>query len=96
MLQSAKLIGAGLATISLAEPGIGIGIFFSSLIELIARNPSLVKQLFVSAIATILLRFELLTPRKPFFPRQLSTLPRSGYSLGLFNDFFHGCATPDR
>ena len=50
MLQSAKLIGAGLATISLAGSGVGIGIVFSSLIGSIARNPSLVKQLFVYAI----------------------------------------------
>jgi F-type H+-transporting ATPase subunit c len=50
MLQSAKLIGAGLATISLAGSGVGIGIVFSSLIESIARNPSLVKQLFVYTI----------------------------------------------
>ena len=50
MLQSAKLIGAGLATISLAGSGVGIGIVFSSLIGSIARNPSLVQQLFVYAI----------------------------------------------
>jgi F-type H+-transporting ATPase subunit c len=50
MLQSAKLIGAGLATISLAGSGVGIGIVFSSLIGSIARNPSLFKQLFVYAI----------------------------------------------
>ena len=50
MLQSAKLIAAGLATISLAGSGIGIGVVFSSLIEAIARNPALTKQLFVYAI----------------------------------------------
>jgi F-type H+-transporting ATPase subunit c len=50
MLQSAKLIGAGLATISLAGSGVGIGVVFSSLIGSIARNPALVKQLFVYAI----------------------------------------------
>ncbi len=50
MLQSAKLIGAGLATVSLAGSGVGIGVVFSSLISSIARNPSLTKQLFVYAI----------------------------------------------
>ncbi len=50
MLQSAKLVGAGLATVSLAGSGVGIGVVFSSLISSIARNPSLTKQLFVYAI----------------------------------------------
>ena len=49
-LQSAKFIGAGLSTISLAGSGVGIGIVFSSLIASIARNPSLGKQLFIYAI----------------------------------------------
>jgi len=46
LLKSAKLIGAGLATISLAGAGVGIGVVFSALIISIARNPSLSKQLF--------------------------------------------------
>lgn len=46
ILQSAKLIGAGLATISLAGAGVGIGIVFASLISSIARNPFISKQLF--------------------------------------------------
>lgn len=50
MLQSAKLIGAGLATISLAGSGVGIGIVFSALIGAVARNPSLTKALFIYAI----------------------------------------------
>lgn len=50
MLQSAKLIGAGLATISLAGSGVGIGIVFSALIGAVARNPSLTKQLFIYAV----------------------------------------------
>jgi F-type H+-transporting ATPase subunit c len=50
MIQSAKLIGAGLATISLAGSGVGIGVVFASLIGAIARNPALMKQLFVYAI----------------------------------------------
>jgi F-type H+-transporting ATPase subunit c len=50
MLQAAKLIGAGLSTISLAGAGVGIGTVFGSLINSVARNPSLIKQLFVYAI----------------------------------------------
>ncbi len=49
-VQVAKLIGAGLATISLAGSGIGIGIVFGQLISALARKPSLGKQLFVYAI----------------------------------------------
>jgi len=45
-----KLIGAGLATISLAGSGVGIGVVFAGLMHSYARNPSLVKQLFVYAI----------------------------------------------
>jgi F-type H+-transporting ATPase subunit c len=47
LLQAAKLIGAGLATISLAGSGVGIGIVFAALITSIARNPYLTRQLFV-------------------------------------------------
>ena len=47
---SAKLIGGGLATISLAGVGIGIGTVFSGLIEAVSRNPSIAKQLFGYAI----------------------------------------------
>jgi len=50
ILQSAKLIGAGLSTIALAGVGAGIGIVFSALITSVARNPSLIKQLFTYAI----------------------------------------------
>jgi len=49
-LLAAKLIGAGLATISLAGSGVGIGIVFGSLVIGLARNPSLNKQLFTYAI----------------------------------------------
>nr|YP_010330470.1 ATP synthase F0 subunit 9 [Porphyridium aerugineum]UNJ18828.1 ATP synthase F0 subunit 9 [Porphyridium aerugineum] len=45
-LQSAKMIGAGLATIGLAGVGTGIGIVFGSLILAFARNPQLKQQLF--------------------------------------------------
>lgn len=50
LLQSAKLIGAGLATISLAGSGTGIGVVFSGLMVALARNPYIGKQLFVYAI----------------------------------------------
>lgn len=49
-LAGAKLIGAGLATISIAGSGVGIGIVFGSLINGVARNPKLTKQLFSYAI----------------------------------------------
>ena len=49
-LAAAKLIGAGLATISIAGTGIGIGIIFASLIDSYSRTPEHVKQLFTYAI----------------------------------------------
>ena len=50
MTEAAKLVGAGCATIALAGAGAGIGIVFGSLINAVARNPSLTKQLFGYAI----------------------------------------------
>ena len=50
LLESAKLIGAGLATISLAGSGVGIGVVFSALISAVARNPSMGKQMFIYTI----------------------------------------------
>jgi F0F1-type ATP synthase membrane subunit c/vacuolar-type H+-ATPase subunit K len=41
IVQAAKIIGSGLATIGLAGAGVGIGLVFGSLIEATARNPSL-------------------------------------------------------
>jgi F-type H+-transporting ATPase subunit c len=49
-LESAKLIGAGLATISVSGTGVGIGIVFASLVFAIARNPAMGKQLFIYTI----------------------------------------------
>ncbi|MBB68069.1 MAG: F0F1 ATP synthase subunit C [Rickettsiales bacterium] len=49
-LQSAKLIGAGLATIGLAGPGMGAGTVFAGLLNSVAYNPFLKQQLFVYAI----------------------------------------------
>jgi len=45
-----QFIGAGLATISLAGTGIGIGIVFAALILAYSRTPEHAKQLFVYAI----------------------------------------------
>jgi F0F1-type ATP synthase membrane subunit c/vacuolar-type H+-ATPase subunit K len=39
-LQSAKMIGAGLAAIALIGAGIGIGNIFAALIKSLARNPA--------------------------------------------------------
>ena len=50
MLQSAKLIGAGLATIGLAGAGVGIGTVFGCLILGTSRNPSRGKELFKIAM----------------------------------------------
>ena len=50
LLQAAKYIGAGLATIGLAGAGVGIGTVFGALVLGIARNPSLKDELFKMAI----------------------------------------------
>lgn len=50
MLQSAKIIGSGLATIGLAGAGVGIGLVFAGLINGTSRNPALRPQLFTFAI----------------------------------------------
>jgi F-type H+-transporting ATPase subunit c len=50
LLAAAKLVGAGLATISIAGTGIGIGIIFAALINSYSRTPEHVKQLFTYAI----------------------------------------------
>ena len=50
LLQSAKFIGAGLATIGLAGAGVGIGTVFGALVLGISRNPSLKDELFKLAI----------------------------------------------
>lgn len=48
MIQTAKIIGTGMATTGLT--GTGIGIVFSALILNVAKNPSLKSQLFAHAI----------------------------------------------
>ena len=50
LLQSAKYIGAGLATIGLAGAGVGIGTVFGALLIGISRNPSRKDELFKMAI----------------------------------------------
>ena len=50
LLQAAKFIGAGIATIGLAGAGVGIGVAFSALILGISRNPSLKDEMFKMAI----------------------------------------------
>jgi F-type H+-transporting ATPase subunit c len=50
LLEAARKIGGGLATIGLAGAGAGIGTVFGSLILGISRNPSLRQELFRVAI----------------------------------------------
>jgi len=50
LLQAAKFVGAGIATIGLAGVGVGIGVVFSALILGISRNPSLKDEMFKMAI----------------------------------------------
>jgi F-type H+-transporting ATPase subunit c len=50
LVQAAKLIGAGLATIAMAGAGVGIGTIFGSLLIAISRNPSLTRTLMTYAI----------------------------------------------
>jgi len=50
LLQSAKFLGAGLATIGLAGAGVGIGTVFGALVIGVSRNPSLQGELFKIAI----------------------------------------------
>lgn len=50
ILQSSKIIGAGLATVGVLGAGVGIGVVFGCLIIGVARNPSLKNQLFSYSI----------------------------------------------
>lgn len=50
MIQVAKIISTGIATIGVAGAGIGIGLVFGALILAVARNPSLSGPLFSYAI----------------------------------------------
>ena len=50
LLQAAKFVGAGLATIGLAGAGVGIGTVFGALVMGISRNPSIQQELTRAAI----------------------------------------------
>jgi F-type H+-transporting ATPase subunit c len=50
LLQAAKFVGAGLATIGLAGAGVGIGTVFGALVIGVSRNPSLKDELFKLAM----------------------------------------------
>jgi F-type H+-transporting ATPase subunit c len=50
LLEAAKVIGAGSATIGVVGAGVGIGIVFGSLVMGISRNPSLREELFRTAM----------------------------------------------
>lgn len=50
LLNFAKIIGAGLASISLIGAGVGIGNVFGSFLIALSRNPSMLKTLFTYAI----------------------------------------------
>ena len=50
MLQAAKFIGAGLATIALGGAGIGIGNIFSGFVQAVSRNPNEKDELYRFAI----------------------------------------------
>ena len=45
-----KLVGAGLATISLAGAGVGIGVIFAGFLNALARNPKEEKKLLTYAL----------------------------------------------
>jgi F-type H+-transporting ATPase subunit c len=50
LLKSAKIIGAGLATISLAGTGVGIGVVFGCLLLSVSYNSNKEQTLFAYAI----------------------------------------------
>jgi F-type H+-transporting ATPase subunit c len=49
-LECCKLLGAGLATISLVGAGAGVGVVFGSLLVSVSRNPNVKAELFQYAI----------------------------------------------
>ena len=49
-LNFAKIVGAGLATISIAGAGVGIGIIFNGLLMALSRNPEDERKLFTYAM----------------------------------------------
>lgn len=49
-MECCKIIGAGIATVSMVGAGTGVGIVFGALIVAVSRNPSLKPDLFQYAI----------------------------------------------
>jgi len=49
-LECCKLLGAGIATVSLVGAGAGVGVVFGGLLLAVARNPGLKAELFQYAI----------------------------------------------
>jgi ATP synthase F0 subunit c len=49
IMKGLKFVGAGLATIGMVGAAMGVGTIFSGLVNGIARNPSVEKQLFQKA-----------------------------------------------
>jgi len=49
-LECFKILGAGVATISLVGAGAGVGVVFGSLLLAISRNPQIKTELFQYAI----------------------------------------------
>jgi len=49
-IQCFRLVGAGLATISLGGVGMGIGVVFAGFLQAAARNPSMKEELFGRAM----------------------------------------------
>lgn len=50
LLTAAKFIGGGLATISLAGAGVGIGTIFAGYLMAVGSNPKMEKKLFAYTI----------------------------------------------
>jgi F-type H+-transporting ATPase subunit c len=48
--ESAKLVGAGLATVGLVGAGVGVGVVFGSFLLALSRNPFMRDELFRFAI----------------------------------------------
>jgi F0F1-type ATP synthase membrane subunit c/vacuolar-type H+-ATPase subunit K len=88
MLEGAKSIGAGAATIASAGAAIGIGNVFSSLIHSVARNPSLSKRSFylLRAIVRAIVFLPLLgNSVEGFFGRFLGSEGTAGRTLLLLS-----------
>lgn len=50
MTNGSQLLAAGLATISIAGAGVGIGLIFSGFLTALAKNPNIENKLFTYAI----------------------------------------------